>query len=178
MPANFFCSNCGKAFNTNQHLTQHKNRKKKCAPCIKDTDSGVASSVSNLSPQLYSTSIFSISNSEEANSSEIKNIISNLLVSNTSNTISIPHLIDFIVKHKAVVNENKLLHNQIQYLQNNSKSINIQNSILRKMYYLTKNFLIDYNKLNNDYEANIISDVTMDDSLMYMNGLIPMSPDN
>ena len=30
MVANYICENCLKSFKTNQHLSQHKNRKKKC----------------------------------------------------------------------------------------------------------------------------------------------------
>lgn len=57
MPSSYACEICSKSFKTNQHLTQHKNRKNKCKPAIYNQSSSLTGfDANNINNNEYSVS--------------------------------------------------------------------------------------------------------------------------
>jgi len=151
MPENFKCGVCFKGFKTNQHLTQHKNRKKKCCPPIHDMDNfSIASSVTTTplfnfpvqnyqyqTPRLNQTPTLDY---QDENHCSIFSTKSSTKSDLTFNQINIPNnmqtttVMDLFTKYKETLDENKKLENNILDLKTQLMNTNTENILLRRRW--------------------------------------------
>lgn len=116
MPSNFKCDICQKAFNTNQHLSQHKNRKKKCTPCVDDSVPVTKKEFEKIKTKMEPNMSILIQEDEldvlkiPDKSTFISNLVTNDVFGNTS--VNIPNLIELVMKYKSTLDE------QMKYSKN------------------------------------------------------------
>lgn len=166
MPENFKCGVCFKAFKTNQHLTQHKNRKKKCyppihEPPIHDMDNySIASSVTTTplfhlpmqncrykhqTPRQNPLGEFSDDTENSIfDKQQDFNITSNVNnISQIKNT-STPALMDLFIKYKETLDENKKLETNILDLKSQLMNTNAENMLLKKKMEIVHKFIFSF----------------------------------
>lgn len=143
MVSKFTCETCLKTFKTTQHLNQHKNRKKKCQPCIKDDNISL-----NITPNITSNNLF-----------DLNQITSGLLNTNTNNNniLSISNLIELIVKLKTSLNENKHLEELVVVLKANIQKLTHENIILKKKMLVVQKFMEDITCVSDNEDSYISS---------------------
>lgn len=152
MPSNFICKICKRAFNTNQHLTQHINRKKKCTPFDKKGDDGDSTTTSSLTD----THISPIEEGtiQYTNIPEVNLIISNLIskdvLGNTS--ISIPNLIEFVIKYKNLLDDELKYEKKIAILEDKLKFIEHQNHHNKAFLNKFRSLCLEMNTHEENYE--------------------------
>ena len=101
MPTTYICETCSKSFKTNQHLTQHKNRKNKCKPVI-----------SNQSHQGFDVNTININNSDYS----VSNIIQ-LVLSYKTSLDKISELENVIEKLKDEIKEQKCTIDNLRIME-------------------------------------------------------------
>jgi hypothetical protein len=158
MPENFKCNVCFKAFKTNQHLTQHKNRKKKCHPHLTDMDNcSFASSITTTPTFYYPSNPYQINgqyktpnNSETSDSifNKGESILSNFNNINDSQNIQYniqnPAMFDLFRTYKDTLDENKKLENNIIELKTQLMNTNAENILLRKKVEMVQKFIYNF----------------------------------
>lgn len=146
MPSNFKCDICFKAFNTNQHLSQHKNRKKKCTPCIDhnknivNTEFEMLKSTAELKKEPNNiTFVIQEESTDTLTTNDTTSLLSNVVVSdNFGNTsVNIPNLLELVMNYKSILDEQIkysknifALEQRVKYLEYENK---YQNTIINKI---------------------------------------------
>jgi len=145
MPSNFKCDICQKAFNTNQHLSQHKNRKKKCTAFIDNNHNVMKKEFEMLMPKtepkteqnmsiVVQEETYDFSKTHDT-TSILSNLVTNDVFGNTS--VNIPNLIELVMKYKSTLDEQMkysknlfALEEKVKFLEHENKS---QKALLNKI---------------------------------------------
>jgi hypothetical protein len=148
MVANYICENCLKSFKTNQHLSQHKNRKKKCIT-YKEKD------LTQMSAQNYGQMPQTLHANEM------------LMLKNTNingSDCSFTNLIELILAYKTLLDTNKALETKMNDMENKTNNLIVENKFLRRKIKLVQEFVTMFNECDysypNDlvYEENLINE--------------------
>ena len=159
MPENFKCNVCYKAFKTNQHLTQHKNRKKKCHAPLPDMDNySVASSVTTTPLFNFPIQNYHCQSLAKSQTPTLDNLDENHnsifcnkqelhfmectppLIQNISNQA----VMDLFVKYKETLDENKKLENNIVDLKTQLINLNAERTLLKKKIDMVDKFIFSF----------------------------------
>lgn len=164
MPLNFVCPTCFKSFKTNQHLNQHKNKKKKCQPIEKNP--GFDFHLLNTDGGSNNTVISD--NSETHNGSELSQITSSIMTSNGNISTSLPvhNLIELIVKYKSALDEIKKIQTVNVGLKNHIQKLHNENILFKKQMSIVQKFISEIKSSGEKDDANIfispLTDIEVD----------------
>jgi DNA-directed RNA polymerase subunit RPC12/RpoP len=133
MTGNYICTNCSKAFKTNQHLTQHNNRKNKCKPCLSSTGLDLK-----------------FQNHENQNPSLLLNTLNTNI-----NDYSVPNLIQLILTYKDALEKIKELEETVKDLEEDNEELERANERLVKKIKIADKFVKNFmNYCDDDNSEN------------------------
>jgi hypothetical protein len=135
----YACDVCLKGFKTNQHLNQHKNKKKKCKPCTSGNSNNISESSS------YSESV--------------NNNFPNISQQNSK----ISELVDILNLYNGALIEKQYVEQQLKQLQIQMKCLINENMIIKKNFKNAIKMVSTIQKNIDYFNESLVGNIIIED---------------
>lgn len=135
----YACDVCLKGFKTNQHLNQHKNKKKKCKPCTSGNTNNISESSS------YCESI----NNEKSQLSQ--------------QNAKISELVDILNLYNGALIEKQYVEQQLKQLQVQMKCLINENMIIKKNFKNAIKMITSIQKNLDYFNETVVGNIIIED---------------